>query len=223
MDVSSLAALAGNTLVAAAVTDAWETARERFARLFGRGEPDPATERRLEATRSQLAAAPPDGLEQAQADLARRWALRLADVLEDDPGVEAELRALLDEIGALLPESTVSAAGHSVAAGRDVSIRADRGSVAAGVIHGNVAPPGPTGPGPGSSRPGPVLPAASRQAGSSLTAAVSASASWCTSSLRRRAGRCRWRRGRRCWPAGKNCWPAWVTACPAVPREARPL
>lgn len=59
MDISSLVALAGNTLVAAAVTDAWETARHGFARLFGRGKPDPAMERRLEATRSQLAAAPP--------------------------------------------------------------------------------------------------------------------------------------------------------------------
>jgi hypothetical protein len=159
MDISSLAALAGNTLVAAAVSDVWDTARHRFARLFGRGQPDPVTERRLEATRSQLAAAPADGLDQVQADLAGQWALRLADLLEEDPGAETELRALVEEIGALLPAGAVSAADHSVAAGRDVSIRADRGSVAAGVIHGNVAPPGPTGPGPGSRQPGPGSPA----------------------------------------------------------------
>ena len=156
MDISSLAALAGNTLVTAAVTDAWETARHRFARLFGRGEPDPVTERRLEATRSQLAAASADGREQMRADMAGQWALRLADLLEEDPGAETELRALVEEIGALLPGGAASAAGHSVAAGRDVSVRADRGSVAAGVIHGNVAPPGPTGPGPGSGQPGPA-------------------------------------------------------------------
>jgi hypothetical protein len=159
MDISSLAALAGNTLVTAAVTDAWETARHRFARLFGRGEPDPVTERRLEATRSQLAAASADGREQMRADMAGQWALRLADLLEEDPGAETELRALVEEIGALLPGGAASAAGHSVAAGRDVSVRADRGSVAAGVIHGNVAPPGPTGPGPGNSQPGPGSPA----------------------------------------------------------------
>jgi hypothetical protein len=159
MDISSLAALAGNTLVAAAVTDAWETARHRFARLFGRGKPDSATERRLEATRSQLTAAPPDGLEQVQADLASQWALRLADLLEEDPGAEAELRALVEEIGTLLPDGAVFAVGHSVAAGRDVNVRADRGSVAAGVIHGNVTPPGPTGPGPASGQPGPGSPA----------------------------------------------------------------
>ncbi len=148
MDVSSLVALAGNTLVAAAVTDAWETTRHRFARLFGRGTPDPGTERRLEATRSQLVAAAPADLERAQADLAGRWALRLSDLLEENPDAEAELRALVEEIQALLPSGAVSAAGHSVAAGGDVNIRADRGSVAAAVIHGDVAPPGPSGPDP---------------------------------------------------------------------------
>ena len=59
MSISDLATVAGNSLVAAAVTDAWEAARHGFARLFGRGEPDPAMERRLTVTRSQLTAAPP--------------------------------------------------------------------------------------------------------------------------------------------------------------------
>ena len=45
MAIGSLAAVAGDTLVAA-VTDACETAREKVARLFGRGEPDPAAELR---------------------------------------------------------------------------------------------------------------------------------------------------------------------------------
>jgi len=149
MNLDSLVALAGNTLVAAAVTDAWETARHRFARLFGRGKPDPATERRLDATRSQLGDAPAAGLEKVKADLASQWALRLIDLLEDDPDVERELRALVEEVGALLPAGAVSAVGHSVAAGGNVNVRADGGSVAAAVIHGNVAAPsGPTHPGP---------------------------------------------------------------------------
>lgn len=151
MDIGSLVALAGNTIVTAAVTDTWETARHRFARLFGRGKPDPATERRLEATRSQLAATPGADLEQVRADLASRWALRLADLLEEDPDVEAELRAVVDEIRATLPASGVSAVGHSVAAGGDVNVRADHGSVAAAAIHGNVALPNPTGPSPANS------------------------------------------------------------------------
>ena len=35
----ALASLAGRTVVAAAVTDAWEAARRGFARLLGRGDP----------------------------------------------------------------------------------------------------------------------------------------------------------------------------------------
>ena len=49
---------------------------------------------------------------------------------------------------AQLPAGMVSAADHSVAAGRDVNITASGGGTAAGVIHGNVAPPDPTPPGP---------------------------------------------------------------------------
>jgi len=37
MDVAALAALAGSTLVSAAVAYAWEEARRKVARLFGRG------------------------------------------------------------------------------------------------------------------------------------------------------------------------------------------
>ncbi len=148
MDIGSLVALAGNTLVAASVTDAWETARHGFARLFGRGKPDPVTEQRLEATRRELAAARPADLEQVRADLVSQWVLRLADLLEEAPGAEAELRALVDEVRAMVPAGAVSAVGHSVAAGGDVNVRADHGSVAATVIHGDVAPPSPTSPGP---------------------------------------------------------------------------
>jgi len=54
---------------------------------------------------------------------------------------------LLQQIQAQLPAEMVSAADHSVAAGRDVNIAASGGGVAAGVIHGNVTP-NPTPPGP---------------------------------------------------------------------------
>jgi len=146
----ALAALAGNTVVAAATTDAWEAARRRFARLLGRGDPkkERLADQRLEETRQQLAGVSGQELEQAQADLGRVWQVRLADLLQEDPGVEAELRALVEEIAAQLSAGMVSAAGQSVAAGHDVTISASGGGVAAGVIHGDVAPPGPTRPGP---------------------------------------------------------------------------
>ena len=148
MDISGLVALAGNTLVAAAVTDAWEAARDRFARLFGRGRPDGAAERRLDATRGQLTAASSADLERVRAELAGQWAVRLADLLDEYPDAVAELQVLVEEVQALMRPGTMSATGHSLAAGRDVSISADHGGVAAGVIHGNVGLPGPSPPGP---------------------------------------------------------------------------
>lgn len=148
----ALAALAGNTVVAAATTDAWEAAKRKLARLLGRGDPrrEQRTAERLEETRQQLDGLSGQELEKAQAEQGKAWQVRLADLLEEDPSVEAELRALLEEIRAQLPGGAVSAADHAVAAGRDVKIRASQGGVAAGVVHGNVAA-GPTPPDPASS------------------------------------------------------------------------
>jgi hypothetical protein len=150
VDLMALAALAGNTVVAAATTDVWEAARRGFARLLGRGDPDRTkmAERRLAETREQLSSAEGQDLEQIRAVLAERWAGRLADLLEEHPDAEADLGALVQEIQAALPAGVVSAEDHAVAAGHDVTISAAGGGVAAGVIHGNVAPPDPTGPGP---------------------------------------------------------------------------
>lgn len=149
----SLAQLAGLTVVAAAVTDTWETARRGTARLLGRGDSRKAqlAEQRLDETREQLDGLEGSDLEQASATLAMQWTTRLADLLEENPEVETELRDLVKEIQAALPEGAASATDHSIAAGRDVKISADRGSLAAGIVHGNVTPPGPTGPGPATS------------------------------------------------------------------------
>jgi hypothetical protein len=147
----TLAQWAGQTVAAAAVTDAWEAVRGRFARLLGRGDAHKAevAERWLAQTREQLAAgAPGTGLERARETQAERWTDRFVDLLDEDPGLEAELRALVEEVAAQLPAETVSAAGHSMAAGRDLKITASGGGIAAGVIHGSVAPPDPTMPGP---------------------------------------------------------------------------
>ena len=147
----ALAQFAGQTVAAAAVTDVWESVRGRFARLLGRGDArkTQVAEGWLAQTREQLATAGPGaGLERARRAAAERWAGRFADLLDEDAGVEAPLRALVEEICAGLPAGTVMAAGYSLAAGRDVTITASGGGIAAGVIHGDVAPPGPTRPGP---------------------------------------------------------------------------
>ena len=73
MDIDALAALAANTVVAAAVTDAFEGLRARVARVFGRDKPDVGIQRRLDTTRQQLAATARGDLEGAKAAQARRW------------------------------------------------------------------------------------------------------------------------------------------------------
>ena len=146
----ALAALAGNTVVTAAVTDAWESARKGFARLLGHSDPAKTklAEEWLAETHDQLTQGAETDMERVRAVLEAQWVTRLTDLLEEDPGVEADLRTLVQEIQAQLPPGLVSAADHAVAAGRDVNISASEGGVAAGVIHGHVSPPGPTRPGP---------------------------------------------------------------------------
>ena len=137
-------------MAAAAITDVWEAVRGRFARLLGRddGRRTRVAEQWLAETRQQLTVAAGSDLEQVRQGQAERWAGRFADLLDEDPGVAAELRALLEEVAAQVPAGAVSAADHSLTAGRDVNITASGGGTAAGVIHGNVASPNPTPPGP---------------------------------------------------------------------------
>jgi hypothetical protein len=139
--VVALAAMAAAALVQAMVTDGWEGVRHKVAAIFGRGQPDPAVERRLDATRDQLAAALPGELPGAQAVLEAQWQTRFADLLADHPDAEADLAALVEQI-----RPAVTASDHSVAAGGNVTATAQDGGVAAAVIHGDVHT-GPTRPG----------------------------------------------------------------------------
>ena len=145
----ALAQFAGQTVAGAAITDVWEAVKGRFARLLGRDDARKiqVAEQWLAQTCQQLTSAAGSELERAREGQAERWAGRFADLLDEDPSVEAELRALVEEVAAQLPAAAVSAADHSLAAGRDVTITASGGGTAAGVIHGNVTPPNPTPPG----------------------------------------------------------------------------
>jgi hypothetical protein len=145
-DLTALASLAGNTIVAAATTDAWEAARRGLARLLGRGDADRTTvaERRLAETHEQLQGLTGADLAPAEMGLEARWAVRLADLLEEDPGAEADLRALVAAVlsamgaeGQITPthigESGAVAIGGNVrlkgtyVAGRDLSVGAQSG------------------------------------------------------------------------------------------------
>jgi hypothetical protein len=145
----SLASMGAQAIVTAVVTDAWESVKHRFAGLIGRGDPGRTAlaVRRLENSREELTGAPADRLELMEKQVAAVWQTRLLDALEEDPGLASELQVLVDAVWAQLPGGTASAAGHGVAAGRNVIITAS-GGVAAGVIHGNVMPGNPMSPGP---------------------------------------------------------------------------
>lgn len=145
--VDALATMAASALVQAMVTDGWEAIRHKVARLFGRGQPDSAIERRLDASTDLLARSQPRELEEMRAQLAAQWGTRFADFLADHPDAAGELEELVREIEV----STAAASDHSLAA-RDIDMRADRGgvNVNAGSFKGSVIT-GPTRPGPVSS------------------------------------------------------------------------
>ena len=143
--------MAAAALVQARVTDGWEGVRHKVARLFGRGQPDMAIERRLDTTRDQLTAATPGDLATVQAALAAQWETRFADLLADHPDAQADLAALVKEI-----KPAVTAADHAVAAGGNVTAAVKSGGVAANVIRGDVhtGPIWPSRAGTGGTRPG---------------------------------------------------------------------
>jgi hypothetical protein len=109
----ALAAVAGQTVVAAAVTDAWDSAKRGFARLLGRGDPERTglAEQRLEQAREQLMAVPAADRELAQAQLAPMWQTRLFDLLEENPELMPDLRVLVDQVQAQMPAGSGSGGG----------------------------------------------------------------------------------------------------------------
>jgi hypothetical protein len=103
MDVTELASLAASTVVVSAVTDTFEGVRDRVARLFGRGKPDLATERRLETTRAELSKV--TGADAARVEAAQQvqWRVRFADLCETYPEAAKELAQLVTELRTQLP------------------------------------------------------------------------------------------------------------------------
>ena len=88
--LTALASAGGTALVTAMVTDGWEGAKARFARLFGRGDAAQAEAAagRLEQSRAALARLSGPDLEAARAEQEIVWRTRLGDLLEHDPAAE---------------------------------------------------------------------------------------------------------------------------------------
>jgi hypothetical protein len=141
MDVTNLASLAANTVVAASVTDTYDTIRDRVARLFGRGNPDPAIASRLDKTRAELFHATATTAEHARAAHAAQWQVRFADLVDAYPEAASELAQLSAELHAQLPApsnvtNTITGGVHHgpVLMGRDftgIILHPDQGSPSA--------------------------------------------------------------------------------------------
>jgi hypothetical protein len=119
----TLAALAGQMVVDAAVGDGWEKAERGCAQLLGRGNAKQAklVKRWLEETHTQLSSETGADTGMIRTALAGRWAGRWADLLEEDPEAEAELRALVQENQAAQPADEPPASGPADSADGDVS------------------------------------------------------------------------------------------------------
>lgn len=98
--LTALASTGGTALVTAMVTDGWDEIRARFARLLGRGDPKrtQAAADRLDQSRAALTDVSGPAVESARAKQQIVWQTRLADLLEEDPGAEDELRALVAHV-----------------------------------------------------------------------------------------------------------------------------
>jgi tetratricopeptide repeat protein len=124
----TLAALAGQMVVDAAASDEWEPAERGYAELLGRGNAKQA-KRWLEETREQLSGLDGAGTEMVRMALAGRWAGRWADLLEENPDTEDELRALVEQSPAARPGDQPSAPDPAA------SLAGDMSSYAAGPEH----------------------------------------------------------------------------------------
>lgn len=135
----ALAAAGGTAVVQAVGTDAWEAVRDRTARLFARGDAGRRTAElaRLEETARDLSDRTDPGtvLVRWESSWQARWEMLL------DSLPEAELPATAQELAQMVSLNhrharltNVSANDHGMVVGGDVSITAESGSLAGGVV-----------------------------------------------------------------------------------------
>ncbi|MFC7866446.1 hypothetical protein ACFU5B_21815 [Streptomyces murinus] len=138
--LTALAVAGGAAVVQAAGTDAWTGLRTAVAHWFGRGD---AQRERAELERLDQTAGELQSAETAQAEVVRirqeaAWQARVEALLEglnQDERVQAaeELRTLLVQHA---PQGGASAGPGGLAVGGNMDVRAEKGAIAAGVIHG---------------------------------------------------------------------------------------
>jgi hypothetical protein len=148
-ELAALALEGARTVVAAAATDAWGIVKQSFARLLGRGDPRRVelTSARLEQARGDLSAAAAPDLARVQMQVEAAWQTRLLDLLEDHPEMASDVQVLLSQLQAQPGIASAVVGGQHVVIGRDASITALGGGIAAGLIVGSAVSANPTSPG----------------------------------------------------------------------------
>ena len=150
--LSALATVGSTAVVTAAGTDAWTGLRQALAHWFGRddGQREQAELERLDRTATTLEIADAADEERESIRQGAFWQARIEALLENLD--ESERDQAADELRSLLTQHaiqiSVSADQRGLAAGGNVDIRADGGSIAAGVIHGGARIDVPTRPDP---------------------------------------------------------------------------
>ena len=107
-----LATLVGSTVAIAATTHAWEAAASHeFAELPGHGDPAKTKllGQRWTGPHEQLMGVAGTDLEPA---LAAKWVTLLIGLLEEDPAVEPDLRAPVEEMHVMLPSGVAFSTSH---------------------------------------------------------------------------------------------------------------
>ncbi len=132
--MSTLAAAGGTALVGAAATDVWHTARSGFAQLLGRGETElEETEgRRLDRIAEDVGQTPEPHRDDVRRRLEQRWTGHLETLLDEHPDAAEDLRALVDEISARLPQVTHTWVQNNVARAGGVQHITQRGDINVG-------------------------------------------------------------------------------------------
>jgi hypothetical protein len=122
LEVLQLAAPAAQALVSCMVTDTWLAAKERFARLLGRGneEHESAIDADLEESRSAVV----DG-DSSSTIVTEVWKARFRQALLINPEIARELRDLLAEIET--PNTQIQTVNQSMVA-RDHAVAFQQGS-----------------------------------------------------------------------------------------------
>jgi hypothetical protein len=148
----ALAASGGTAVVTAAGTDAWNDVRQAVSRWFGRGDVrrERAELERLDQTATILEAADAAGAESARVRQEASWQARIEAALENLVGSERDQAAvqLRDLLARHAPQGAVSAGPGGIAVAGNMDIHAEKGSIAAGVIHGGARLTNPQVPDP---------------------------------------------------------------------------